>query len=151
MKVHVRIETVDREEAVALVTELDTHLNALYPPESRHGLNLAALRADNVRFVIARDGTGKALGCGAIMFKDDFTELKRMYTRPSSRGQGVAAAVVAFLEQLARDSGYTIVRLETGVKQLEALSFYEKLGYARRGVFEGYKPDPLCVFMEKEL
>lgn len=151
MKLRVRAETVDQDEAVALVRELDTHLNALYPPESRHGLNLEALRASNVRFVIARDEAGKAHGCGAIMFKDGFAELKRMYTRPASRGHGIGAAIVAFLEQQARDKGYTIVRLETGVKQKEALSFYEGLGYARRDVFAGYKPDPLSIFMEKRL
>ncbi|HEY2627966.1 MAG TPA: GNAT family N-acetyltransferase [Usitatibacter sp.] len=151
MKLRVRAETIDQDEAVVLVKELDAHLEALYPPESRHGLNLEALRASNVRFVIARDEAGKAHGCGAIMFKDGFAELKRMYTRPGSRGNGVGATIVAFLEQQARDRGYTIVRLETGVKQLEALSFYEGLGYARRGVFAGYKPDPLSIFMEKRL
>jgi putative acetyltransferase len=100
---------------------------------------------------LPRDEAGKAHGCGAIMFLDGFAELKRMYTRPSSRGKGVGAAVVKFLEQQARDRGYSIVRLETGVKQLEALSFYEGLGYARRGVFANYKPDPLSICMEKRL
>lgn len=151
MNISVGAETIDQDDAIALVAELDEHLNALYPPESRHGLNLAALRADNVRFVVARDETGRAHGCGAVMFKGDFAELKRMYTRPASRGQGVGAAVIAFLEGMARDKGYSIVRLETGVKQLAALSFYEGLGYGRCGVFEGYKPDPLSIFMEKRL
>jgi putative acetyltransferase len=151
MKIGVRAETVDQDDAIALVSELDEHLNALYPPESRHGLNLAALRAANVRFVIARDEAGRAHGCGAIVFKEGFAELKRMYTRPSSRGHGVGAAVIDFLERQASERGYSLVRLETGVKQLEALSFYEGLGYAQRGVFEGYKPDPLSIFMEKRL
>ena len=45
MRIGVRAETIDQEDAIALVAELDEHLNALYPPESRHGLNLDALRA----------------------------------------------------------------------------------------------------------
>jgi putative acetyltransferase len=151
MKIRIRVETIDQADAIALVTELDAHLEALYPPESRHGLNLEKLRATNVRFVVARDEAGEAHGCGAIMFVDGFAELKRMYTRPSARGNGVGAAVVEFLEGLARNRGYSVVRLETGVKQHEALSFYEGLGYARRDVFTGYKPDPLSVFMEKRL
>ena len=151
MKIGVRSETVDQPDAIALVGELDEHLNALYPPDSRHGLNIEALRAANVRFVVARDEAGRPHGCGAIVFKEGFAELKRMYTRPSSRGRGVAAAVIGFLEGQARELGYSIVRLETGVKQREALSFYEGRGYARRSVFEGYKADPLCIFMEKQL
>jgi len=151
VKLRVRAEAIDQEEAVELVRELDAHLEALYPPQSRHGLNLEALRAGNVRFAIARDESGQAHGCGAVVFKDGFAELKRMYTRPSSRGLGVGAAVIAFLEQQARDMGYTVLRLETGVKQAAALSFYEGLGYARRDAFMGYKPDPLSIFMEKRL
>ncbi|MFZ3321948.1 MAG: GNAT family N-acetyltransferase [Usitatibacter sp.] len=137
MRLGIRAETIDQDDAIALVGELDAHLEALYPPESRHGLNLEALRAANVRFVIARDEAGRAHGIGAIVFKDGFAELKRMYTRPSSRGHGIGAAVVGFLEQQARERGHSIVRLETGVKQLEALSFYEGLGYARRDAFAG--------------
>jgi len=151
MKIRVGRETIDTPDAMALVRELDAHLEALYPPESRHGLNFEKLRAPNVSLVLARDESGAAHGCGAIVFYDDFAELKRMYTRPASRGHGVGAAVVGFLESLARERGHAVVRLETGVKQLAALSFYEGLGYARRGAFAGYKPDPLAIFMEKRL
>jgi putative acetyltransferase len=31
------------------------------------------------------------------------------------------------------------------------LSFYEGMGYARRGPFGAYRPDPLSIFMEKIL
>jgi putative acetyltransferase len=55
------------------------------------------------------------------------------------------------LERLAAERGYSTIRLETGIRQLEALSFYEGLGYARRGPFASYRPDPLSVFMEKQL
>ncbi len=151
MKIQVQEQTIDQPDGIALVTELDAHLEPLYPPESRHGLKLDGLRAANVRFVVARDEAGHAHGCGAIMFVDGYAELKRMYTRPASRGHGVGAAVVGFLEGLARNRGYAIVRLETGVKQIEALSFYEGLGYARRGVFGHYRPDPLSICMEKRL
>lgn len=45
MQCRVAIETVDQPDAVALVGELDAHLEPLYPKESRHGLSLDALRA----------------------------------------------------------------------------------------------------------
>ena len=43
------------------------------------------------------------------------------------------------------------MRLETGVRQPEALGLYETAGYQRRGPFGAYAEDPLCVFMEKRL
>ena len=43
------------------------------------------------------------------------------------------------------------MRLETGVKSVEAIHLYQRFGYAPRGPFGRYPPDPLCVFMEKQL
>ncbi len=42
-------------------------------------------------------------------------------------------------------------RLETGRKQPEAIRLYKNLGYKERSPFGEYKPDPLSIFMEKEL
>jgi putative acetyltransferase len=151
MACSVAIEAIDQEEALALVRELDAHLEPLYPPESRHGLDIEALRATNVRFVLARDDQGVAHGCGAVVFLPDYAELKRMFVRPQSRGRGIADAIVRFLEGQAAERGYATVRLETGIRQAEALSFYRRLGYARRGPFGSYRPDPLSVCMEKHI
>ena len=151
MRCRVSLESVDQPEAVALVGELDAHLEALYPAESRHGLTLEALRASNVLFALARDETGSAQGCGAVMFLPNFAELKRMYVRPALRGNGIGAAIVQFLERQAADRGYVTIRLETGTQQLEALRLYERLGYARRGPFGNYRDDPLSIFMERRM
>ena len=147
----VAIEAVDQPEAVALIRELDAHLEPLYPPESRHGLKLEALRAPNVLFVLARDHGGAAHGCGAVALLPRYAELKRMYVRPESRGRGIADTIVRFLERQAAERGYGSVLLETGVKQLAALSFYERIGFVRRGPFGSYRPDPLSIFMEKRI
>ena len=151
MTMQVAIETIDQADGLALVSELDAHLEPLYPPESRHGLNVQALRAKNVFFVIARDEANLACGCGAVMFCDGYAELKRMYVRPANRKRGVGTAIIGFLENHAATNGYGIVRLETGIKQREALSFYERSGYARRGPFGTYRDDPLSICMEKRL
>ena len=151
MTMKVAIETIDQPDGLALVKELDAYLEPLYPPESRHGLNVQALRAKNVFFVIARDPQDVACGCGAVMFCDGYAELKRMYVRPQHRKRGVGAAIIGFLESHAANHGYGTIRLETGIKQPEALSFYEGTGYARRGVFGAYREDPLSICMEKRL
>jgi putative acetyltransferase len=136
---------------IALIAELDAYQDALYPPESRHALDLAALCAPDVLFAVARDGAQRALGCGAIVLGEDYGELKRMYVHPQGRGQGVAKQLLSLLETRAVERGCTLLKLETGPYQPEALGLYARCGYERRGPFGDYRDDPLSVFMQKSL
>ena len=43
------------------------------------------------------------------------------------------------------------MRLETGIRQPEAIGLYRSAGYAEIGPFGAYRPDPLSLFMEKRL
>jgi putative acetyltransferase len=147
----IALESPDQPDVVALIAELDAYQDSLYPPESRHALDLASLKQPQVRFVVARDAAGRAIGCGAVVLSPEFGELKRMYVGSASRGQGVASGILALLESQARRSGCTLLKLETGPYQPEALAFYARNGYARRGPFGGYADDPLSVFMQKRL
>lgn len=147
----IRLENPAQPETVQLIEDLDAYQKPLYPPESHYGIDIAALSAPNVLFAVARDAAGMAIGCGAIVMEPGYGELKRMYVRPANRGHGVAAAVLAFLEREAMSRGCAMFRLETGVSQPEALSFYARSGYARRGRFGRYPDDPLSVFMQKEI
>ncbi|MDL2357775.1 MAG: GNAT family N-acetyltransferase [Pseudomonadota bacterium] len=143
------IESPDQPEVIALIADLDAYQDALYPAESRYALDLASLMASNVRFAVARDHDGHAVGCGAVVLYDGYGELKRMYVHPPSRGQGVARAVLDLLESSAGDAGCTVFTLETGPYQPEALAFYARSGYVRCARYGDYKDDPLSVFMEK--
>lgn len=142
-------------EARALVGELEAVLSASYRPESRHGLALEAIFRPHIHFLIAtRDGT--LAGCGGVALLDGFAELKRMYVRPSMRGQGVARALVERLSAVAAGAGNTVLRLETGDAQHAALRFYAREGFARCGAFSEYAGMPpasiaTSVFMEKAL
>lgn len=149
----VRIERPDQPEVVRLIDELDAYQKPLYPPESHHGIDVAALLDASVLFAVARSDAGDALGCGAVVLKGDgdWCELKRMYVKPGSRGTGIAQAILGFLEAQAREHGVGTARLETGYLQHEALRLYERAGYVRRGPFGSYGPDPTSVFMEKRL
>jgi putative acetyltransferase len=53
------------------------------------------------------------------------------------------------LEAHARSRGARVVRLETGIRQPEALALYRRRGYGYVPAFPPYDPDPLSVFMEK--
>jgi putative acetyltransferase len=148
---NISLESPDQTDVIALIAALDAYQDTLYPPESRHALDLASLKQANVVFVVARDVAQRAIGCGAVVLNATQGELKRMYVDPQARGQGVAKAILALLETKARAAGCRLLRLETGPYQPEALALYEACGYQRRGVFAPYRDDPLSVFMEKAL
>lgn len=147
----IALESPDQPEVIALIAELDAYQDGLYPPESRYALDLAALLQPNVRFMVARDERGCALGCGAMVLYEGYGELKRMYVQPASRGRGLAKRLLAELEAEALTTGCEWARLETGPYQPDALALYAAAGYERRGPFGGYRDDPLSVFMEKRL
>ncbi|CAM3703526.1 GNAT family N-acetyltransferase [Roseateles saccharophilus] len=145
------LESADQPEVIALIAELDAYQDTLYPPESRHLLDLSGLTQPNVLFAVARDASGRAIGCCAVVLSPDFGELKRMFVSPHGRGQGAGGRLLALLEAEARGRGCGLLRLETGPYQPEALALYARCGFARRGPFGGYADDPLSVFMEKAL
>ena len=148
---HVALESPDQPEVISLIAELDAYQDTLYPPESRHSLDLTSLKQPNVVFVVARSASGKAIGCGAVVVNAEYGELKRMYVHPQSRGEGVARKVLALLESTASSFGCKLFRLETGPSQPEALGLYASCGYERRGPFGKYTNDPLSVFMQKHI
>lgn len=73
---------------------------------------------------------GETIGGGAFMSHDDDTaELKRIWTHPDLRRQGLARRVVSALEESAAALGYTRAYLTTGFRQPEAVALYLSLGY----------------------
>ena len=147
----IALEHPDQPDIVQLIADLDDYQKPLYPPESHHGIDMKALTQPNVIFAVARLGDGAAVGCGAVVLNDGYGELKRMFVRPSCRGQGIAKALITFLEARASEGGSMRMMLETGTLQPEALALYERMGYELRGPFGSYGPDPLSVFMQKPL
>jgi putative acetyltransferase len=145
----IAFESPDQPDVIALIADLDAYQDTLYPPESRHALDVASLKQSNVLFAVARDSEGQAIGCGAIVLYPEFGELKRMYVSLRGRGRGGARKLVTVLESQAIDLGCKVVRLETGPYQPEALALYASAGYQLRGPFGDYTDDPLSVFMQK--
>jgi putative acetyltransferase len=144
-------ESPGQPDVVRLIGELDAYQAALYPAESNHFLDLAALAAPDVRFFVARAG-GEAVGCGAVRIDPEgYAEVKRMFVLPRARGMQLGKRLLQRLEEQARDEGCRWLRLETGIHQPEALGLYRAVGFAERGPFGDYRPDPLSVFMEKPL
>lgn len=145
----IAFESPDRPEVIALIEELDAYQTPLYPAESHHGIDTEALCSANVKFAVARDIEVEAVACGALVIHPAHAELKRMFIKPFFRGQGLAGSILTVLEDEARRQGCLWVMLETGYLQHQAISFYERSGYRRRGPFGDYQYDPNSVFMEK--
>ena len=147
----INIEDPSQPEIVTLLRDGEAHSASLYPAESNHHLPLSALLASNVRFYVARDVGGRAIGTGALVLYGDWAELKRMWVVPEARGRGVSRVMLATLEATARSERIRILRLETGVDSHVALALYQRAGFRRRDPFGDYREDPLSVFMEKDL
>jgi putative acetyltransferase len=153
MAISVEHVTTATDEVRELVGELDSELNAEYPPEQRHGYSVERIFQPGVLFFIARLD-GRAVGCGGIALSDGWAEVKRMYVRPAARGKKVAQAVLGRLEAEAKRCGAKRLVLETGDVRHAAMRLYERAGFTRCGPFGDYLAMPpraieRSVFFEK--
>jgi GNAT superfamily N-acetyltransferase len=98
---------------------------------------------------------GEAVGCGAVRpaptGEEGTAEIKRMYVAPAARGRGISRALLAALENRARELGYGRVILETGIRQQEAMALYESAGYMPIPNYGGYRASVLSRCFEKPL
>ena len=139
--------------AQRLIALSDAHMDALYPSESNHPESVTGLRSPKVLFIggFVED---ELVACGAVKLQHDdgsYGEIKRMFVLDSHRGKGYSKRILQHLEAHLAQASIKLARLETGIRQPEALGLYRRLGYAERGPFGAYQPDPLSVFMEKQL
>jgi putative acetyltransferase len=144
-------ERPDTLDAIRLITELEAHLEPLYPSESRHGFSVDRLLAEGVAFFVLRVD-GIPVACGGIQLVDsEYGEVKRMYVRPRFRGSGFGKLMLDHLADYARSQDITLLRLETGIYQREAIGLYERMGFYRIPPFGPYTGDPLSRYYEKRL
>ncbi|RYY98434.1 MAG: GNAT family N-acetyltransferase [Chitinophagaceae bacterium] len=105
-----------------------------------------------IRHVVLARAGGRPLACGAFKeFAARTVEIKRMFTHPDGRRQGLAAAVLAELEAWCAELGYTTCVLETGVRHQEAIALYRKSGYTIIPNYPPYEGVEGSVCMQKLL
>jgi len=144
-------ERPDTADARTLISELEAHLDPLYPAESRHGFGVEKLLQEDVAFFVMRYD-GLTAGCGGIkLFGTEYGEVKRMYVRPQFRDLGLAKLMLNHLAAYAWEQGVGLLRLETGIHQSEAIGLYEQMGFRRIPPFGAYQKDPLSRFYEKQI
>jgi GNAT superfamily N-acetyltransferase len=146
--------------ARALVEAAQADLAARYGSGDANPIEAIEFDPPEGCFLVARVG-GEPVACGgwrtlshfvdAPEAAEDVGEIKRMYVTPGARGTGVAAALLAALEDAARERGMRRLVLETGLKQPEAIRFYEKSGYQRIRNYGYYRDEPDCVSFARDL
>jgi putative acetyltransferase len=95
---------------------------------------------------------GSPVGCGALRRIDATTaEVPRMYVLSSARRAGIGRALLERLEHEADKLGYTLLKLETGNRQLPAMGLYESYGFTRIPPFGAYVDDPISVCYAKNV
>jgi DNA-binding MarR family transcriptional regulator/GNAT superfamily N-acetyltransferase len=73
---------------------------------------------------------GEPIACGAVKhLPGGPTDIKRMWVSPAARGFGLGRRMLDELEQLARDAGASVARLETNRVLTEAIALYTSVGY----------------------
>ncbi len=161
--IRVTEEPYDSDVAVALVTALNAEINERYAAvgdvtddddENYHAEVTPALVTRPLGAFLVAHLDGVPAGCGALKPHEgspDVAEVKRMYTAPTARRQGVSRAILTRLEAVAGELGYRRVQLETGTAQPEAIALYESHGWVRIEPYGFYKDSPLSVCFAKEL
>ena len=115
---------------IYLVKRLDAYLAVLDGEE--HAFYNSLNKIDSLQQVIVAYENAKPVGCGAIRQHEPGTmEVKRMYTLEDQRGKGIASKILNELETWAAEMQCEKCVLETGMRQTEAVLFYQKNGYQR--------------------
>ncbi|OLL83419.1 Histone acetyltransferase HPA2 [Pseudonocardia sp. Ae263_Ps1] len=144
--------TVRDPEVVALIQALDNDLaKSEYTESESFGYSTHELEAGSVYLVGASVG-GRLVGIGGIELQDSrFAELKRFYVAPGLRGHGLADAILDVLEGHARGHRVRKLRLETGIRQDVAISFYHRRGFRVVPKFGPYVNSQASVCMQRNL
>ncbi|CAN5562623.1 GNAT family N-acetyltransferase [soil metagenome] len=144
----------DDDAAPSMLAALGVELVERYGGEEADQalpLDPAALAAPWGAFFVARlDGT--VIGCGGLRhLEPGVGELLRIWVEPAARRRGVGRALVGALEEAAAGLRYRSVRLETGLRQPEAIRLYEGAGYRQIPRYGRWADSPLSVCFEKVL
>lgn len=107
-----------------------------------------------VAFLDVDGGEREPVGCAGFRPLDAepaTAEIKRMFVVAEARGRGIARALLARLEDVAVERGYSSLWLETGTAQPEAMALYESEGYDAIPNYGEHRDEPRTRSYAKRL
>lgn len=135
--------------AVALRRRMSEEMAALYGVE-RHTVGAEDIDpASVIACLLVLDGD-RPVGTASLRYLRDLVEVKRMYLLPETRGTGVAADVLARMEQHAAAVTDRVV-LHTGERQRAAIALYTRHGWEPIEVYPPYDQVPESLCFAKDL
>ncbi|MCM3629573.1 GNAT family N-acetyltransferase [Paenibacillus glycanilyticus] len=142
----------DNADLRELIRRLDEDLAQRYSnPDEVFTVDFTDPKVIEMIFIVAYID-GVPAGCGGIRpHGREFVELKRFYVDPAYRRHGIAAGMLSELEDRATGAGFSLIRLEAGAPQPEALAFYRKHNYYAIERFGEYADCESSLCYEKRL
>ena len=151
MSFTVATESPLTDDVRALVKALNEFTYELTPAEYRHHMTVEQMAQADTTLFVARDENG-ALGMGALRrHANGVGEVKRMFVKPEARGRRIGEAILAHIEALARQEGFTRLVLETGSNFDAARRVYERGAFVTCDAVLDYPPSAWTAFYEKTL
>jgi putative acetyltransferase len=145
----IRTDSNDKD-FIELVKHLDQELAERDGNE--HSFYAQFNKIDMIRHAVALYEEERPVACGAMkQFDPESMEVKRMYTLPGHRGEGLGSLILEALEAWASELDYRRCVLETGKRQPEAIALYKKNGYAIIPNYGQYIGVENSVCFEKKL
>jgi putative acetyltransferase len=140
----------DNKDFAELVKYLDAYLAE--KDGNEHAYYAQFNKIAQIKHVVVAYDNDQPVACGAIKeYAPEIMEVKRMYTSPDSRGNGIATRVLNELEKWAAELSYQKCVLETGKRQTEAVALYQKNAYKIIPNYGQYIGVENSVCFEKEI
>lgn len=145
----IKLDDLTGDQIINLLEQHLSDMQATSPPESKHALDLTALKDLSVKFWTLWDNETLA-GCAAYKKLDNtHAEIKSMRTATAYKNQGVASILLKNLIKDAQENNIERISLETGSMDYfkPARALYEKHGFSYCKPFADYVDDPNSKFM----
>ena len=115
------------------------------------GVDELKAKAAEETLIIATAGRD-LIGCAFAAVRDECVYIGKVAVAPSARGKGVARAMLAAAEGVARDHGRKFLELQTRVELVENHATFGALGFEKVGetAHAGYKR-PTSITMRKRV